>query len=96
MIYKWFDPYMCIYECLRLYQKIFPFAGSIVLTHSICNDTSSHCLGGPSGEPISLKLFGLAGTAYISAMCCSMGALNYVNFPTKELGKSCKVSIKFT
>ena len=36
-------------------------------------------------------LFGTAGFAYIGAMVCSIEALKYVNFPTKELGKSCKV-----
>lgn len=36
-------------------------------------------------------LFATAGLAYISAMVLSIEALKYVNFPTKELGKSCKV-----
>lgn len=38
-------------------------------------------------------LFGTAGFAYIGAMVCSIEALKYVNFPTKELGKSCKVGM---
>eukprot|EP01084_Bolivina_argentea_P156143 272105_1 len=58
---------------------------------NVCFSYVSSKIVGPSGEPISLKLFGLVGTAYISAMCCSMEALKYVNFPTKELGKSCKM-----
>jgi hypothetical protein len=49
------------------------------------------CAGGKSGEIIPHKLFAMAGTGYISAMVCSIEALKYVNFPTKELGKSCKV-----
>lgn len=40
-------------------------------------------------------LFGTAGFAYIGAMVCSIEALKYVNFPTKELGKSCKVRCFF-
>lgn len=39
------------------------------------------------------RLFGTAGFAYIGAMVCSIEALKYVNFPTKELGKSCKVRV---
>jgi hypothetical protein len=50
------------------------------------------CAGGKSGEIIPHKLFAMAGTGYISAMVCSIEALKYVNFPTKELGKSCKVT----
>eukprot|EP00953_Heterococcus_sp_UTEX-ZZ885_P034214 17736-Heterococcus_DN1.PRE.2 len=49
------------------------------------------CAGGKSGEIIPHKLFAMAGTGYISAMVCSIEALKYVNFPTKELGKSCKM-----
>ncbi|CAM9584169.1 unnamed protein product [Choristocarpus tenellus] len=37
------------------------------------------------------EIFCIAGFAYIGAMVCSIEALKYVNFPTKELGKSCKV-----
>lgn len=45
----------------------------------------------PVGEQLPQQLFGTAGFAYIGAMVCSIEALKYVNFPTKELGKSCKV-----
>eukprot|EP00611_Tribonema_gayanum_P029920 TRINITY_DN815_c1_g2_i2.p1 TRINITY_DN815_c1_g2~~TRINITY_DN815_c1_g2_i2.p1 ORF type:complete len:356 (-),score=153.18 TRINITY_DN815_c1_g2_i2:376-1443(-) len=44
-----------------------------------------------SGEAIPHKLFSMAGAGYISAMICSLESLNYINFPTKELGKSCKM-----
>jgi UDP-galactose transporter B1 len=46
---------------------------------------------GGSGEIIPVRLFAAAGCAYICAMICSIEALKYVNFPTKELGKSCKM-----
>ncbi|CAM9525799.1 unnamed protein product [Phaeothamnion confervicola] len=46
---------------------------------------------GGSGQRMPHRLFALAGCAYIGAMLCSMEALKYVNFPTKELGKSCKM-----
>lgn len=36
-------------------------------------------------------LFGTAGFGYTGAMVLSTEALKYVNFPTKVLGKSCKV-----
>lgn len=36
-------------------------------------------------------LFGTAGFGYTGAMVFSTEALKYVNFPTKVLGKSCKV-----
>lgn len=36
-------------------------------------------------------LFGTAGFGYTGAMVSSTEALKYVNFPTKVLGKSCKV-----
>lgn len=39
------------------------------------------------------KLFATAGVSYIGAMVCSIDALQYVNFPTRELGKSCKVML---
>ncbi|CAM9616677.1 unnamed protein product [Ectocarpus fasciculatus] len=46
---------------------------------------------GRSGEKMPQQLFGLIGSAYIGAMVLSIEALQYVNFPTKELGKSCKM-----
>ncbi|CAM9898401.1 unnamed protein product [Pylaiella littoralis] len=46
---------------------------------------------GRSREKLPQRLFGTAGFAYIGAMVCSIEALKYVNFPTKELGKSCKM-----
>eukprot|EP00904_Undaria_pinnatifida_P003278 jgi/Undpi1/12951/HiC_scaffold_7.g02617.m1 len=46
---------------------------------------------GRSGEKLPNRLFATAGFAYIGAMVCSIEALKYVNFPTKELGKSCKM-----
>eukprot|EP00903_Cladosiphon_okamuranus_P014426 g13387.t1 len=46
---------------------------------------------GRSGDKMPQHLFGTAGFAYIGAMVCSIEALKYVNFPTKELGKSCKM-----
>lgn len=48
-------------------------------------------LYGRSGDVMPQHLFGTAGFAYIGAMVCSIEALKYVNFPTKELGKSCKM-----
>ncbi|CAN0020750.1 unnamed protein product, partial [Discosporangium mesarthrocarpum] len=48
-------------------------------------------LSGRSGDRLPVGLFAMAGCAYIGAMVCSIEALKYVNFPTKELGKSCKV-----
>lgn len=39
------------------------------------------------------QLFATAGSAYIGAMVCSIEALKYVSFPTRELGKACKVNI---
>ena len=50
-------------------------------------DTSVH-------TQLPQNLFCTAGLAYISAMVLSIEALKYVNFPTKELGKSCKVGGK--
>lgn len=46
---------------------------------------------GRSGDKMPQHLFCTAGFAYIGAMVCSLEALQYVNFPTKELGKSCKM-----
>ncbi|CAN0167085.1 unnamed protein product [Ectocarpus sp. 12 AP-2014] len=46
---------------------------------------------GTSGEKMPQHLFGVTGSAYIGAMILSIEALQYVNFPTKELGKSCKM-----
>eukprot|EP00752_Nemacystus_decipiens_P004865 g4428.t1 len=48
-------------------------------------------VNGGSGEKLPQRLFCTAGLAYISAMVLSIEALKYVNFPTKELGKSCKM-----
>ncbi|CAM9740108.1 unnamed protein product [Ascophyllum nodosum] len=48
-------------------------------------------LYGRSGDKMPQSLFATAGFAYIAAMVCSIEALHYVNFPTKELGKSCKM-----
>ncbi|CAM9229446.1 unnamed protein product [Ectocarpus sp. 6 AP-2014] len=48
-------------------------------------------VNGRSGDKMPHHLFGTAGFAYIGAMVCSIEALKYVNFPTKELGKSCKM-----
>lgn len=40
---------------------------------------------------IPQQLFGTAAFGYTGAMVLSTEALKYVNFPTKVLGKSCKV-----
>eukprot|EP00903_Cladosiphon_okamuranus_P014432 g13392.t1 len=47
-------------------------------------------VNGRSGENLPQHLFGTARLAYIIATVLSVEALKYVNFPTKELGKSCK------
>lgn len=39
-------------------------------------------------------LFGTAGFGYTGAMVLSTESLKYVDFPTKVLGKSCKVRVQ--
>lgn len=51
-------------------------------------------LRAPAFLQLPHRLFATAGFAYIGAMVCSIEALKYVNFPTKELGKSCKVKCR--
>eukprot|EP00903_Cladosiphon_okamuranus_P015393 g14217.t1 len=46
---------------------------------------------GRSSEKMPQHLFGTAGFGYTGAMVFSTEALKYVNFPTKVLGKSCKM-----
>ncbi|CAM9854998.1 unnamed protein product [Chrysoparadoxa australica] len=48
-------------------------------------------IAGRSGDKMPQHLFATAGCGYISAMVCSLEALQYVSFPMKELGKSCKM-----
>ncbi|CAM9268561.1 unnamed protein product [Scytosiphon promiscuus] len=48
-------------------------------------------LNGRSGEKLPQQVLATAGFAYVGATALSIEALKYVNFPTRELGKSCKM-----
>ncbi|CAM9334122.1 unnamed protein product, partial [Hapterophycus canaliculatus] len=48
-------------------------------------------LNGRSGDELPQQLLATAGFAYVGATALSIEALKYVNFPTRELGKSCKM-----
>lgn len=72
----------------------FTFARTLVFIQCIINAVFAkiliHAFDGPKPDHTKTWLYGLCSLSYLGAMVSSNSALQYVNYPTQVLGKSCK------
>ncbi|XP_057673924.1 solute carrier family 35 member B1 [Corythoichthys intestinalis] len=75
-------------------KEKFRFARTLVFIQCIINALFARMLiqflEGPKPDQTRSWLYGLCSLSYVGAMVSSNSALQYVNYPTQVLGKSCK------
>uniref|UniRef100_A0A3P8X5X7 Solute carrier family 35 member B1 n=1 Tax=Cynoglossus semilaevis TaxID=244447 RepID=A0A3P8X5X7_CYNSE len=75
-------------------KEKFRYARTLVFIQCIINAVFAKILiqffEGPKPDQSASWLYGLCSLSYVGAMVSSNSALQYVNYPTQVLGKSCK------